>query len=183
MTLTLYALKVSGRRAEGLQDLEREKLIWQDLKHENILPLLGTTGMMDGKGLGLLSPYIEGRDLGRLRRKNNYSEAELISILRQTCDAICYLHREGIIHGDIKPENIFVPPDGTALLCDFGLAKSSDFVETAPNHIGVGSGSFVAPELREAYGKGLHLVKTKESDIFALGKTMASHPAERTTLA
>lgn len=39
-----------------------------------------------------------------------------------------------------------VSPDGTALLSDFGLAKSTDFVDTAPNHIGAGSGSFIAPE-------------------------------------
>lgn len=96
--------------------------------------------------MGLLSPYMERRELARLRRKNNYTEAELIAILRQTCDAIRHLHHEGIIHGDIKPENILVSPDGTALLSDFGLAKSTDFVDTAPNHIGAGSGSFIAPE-------------------------------------
>ncbi|KIO16613.1 hypothetical protein M407DRAFT_33740 [Tulasnella calospora MUT 4182] len=170
--LALYALKVSAHGAEGLQDLEREKLIWQDLRHENILPLLGSTGMMDGKGLGLLSPYMEGRDLARYRLQcdDNYSGAELIPI---TCDAIQYLHRQGIIHGDIKPDNILLSPDNKALLCDFGLAKSPYFVDTAPNHVGAGSGSFVAPELRKAYDNEIHRAKTKESDIFALGKTMA----------
>ncbi|KIO26728.1 hypothetical protein M407DRAFT_74176, partial [Tulasnella calospora MUT 4182] len=154
-----------------LKDLEREKLIWQELHHEHILPLLGTTRMQSGKGLGLLSPYVEGRDLARAMRKNK--RLQLSTQLRQTSDAIEYLHNQGVIHGDIKPENILVTTDKKALLCDFGLSKTPYFVVTAPNHIGVGSRGFIAPELRAAYNNGIHLPKSHKSDIFALGETMA----------
>lgn len=83
------------------------------------------------------------------------------------------MHGAGVIHGDIKPENILVTSDKKALLCDFGLSKNLHFVDTGPNHVGAGSGSFVATELRAGYSSGIHEQKSKESDIFAFGKTMA----------
>ncbi|KIO19993.1 hypothetical protein M407DRAFT_142388 [Tulasnella calospora MUT 4182] len=170
----IYAMKIVNGGPEAWADLEREKQLWKELHHENILPFAGTV-FLDGNdgGLGLLSPFIVHRDLGIIIRKKACTESQRISFLQQISDAIEYLHNLPFIHGDIKPDNILIDYNYKALLCDFGLSKNDVFNNTAPNHIGAGSPGFVAPDQRPNEVDGSHEPKDERSDMFAFGKTMA----------
>ncbi|KAG8924234.1 hypothetical protein FRC00_005331 [Tulasnella sp. 408] len=161
----IYAMKV---------DLEREKQLWKQLDHQNILPFEGTAFLDNSNGgLGLLSPFIVQRDLAKIIRRKACLEPQRISFLRQISDAIEYLHSLPFIHGDIKPENILIDHKDKALLCDFGLSKNETFTTTAPSHIGAGSPGYVALGQLPNPFDGSREPKNERSDIFAFGKTMA----------
>ncbi|KAG9046464.1 hypothetical protein FS837_004349 [Tulasnella sp. UAMH 9824] len=170
----IYAMKVVNGGPEAWTDLEREKQLWMQLDHKNILPFEGTVFIDEnGRGLGLLSPFIIHRDLAIMIRKKEYKEPQRVSFLRQISDAIVYLHAFPFIHGDIKPENILIDGKHKALLCDFGLSKDATFKNTEPRHIGAGSEGFVAPDQTPNPVDGSHEPKDERSDMFAFGKTMA----------
>ncbi|HET7875015.1 MAG TPA: protein kinase, partial [Methylomirabilota bacterium] len=95
-------------------------------------------------------PYIRGESLReRLRREGRLPVAEALRITREAAQALAYAHREGVIHRDVKPENILLTEDGVSLLADFGIARSlrrhSDdhLTETGQN---VGTPAYMAPE-------------------------------------
>ncbi|KAG8901407.1 hypothetical protein FRC00_007333 [Tulasnella sp. 408] len=170
----IYAMKVVNGGPEAWMDLEREKQLWKQLDHQNILPFEGTVFLDNNNGgLGLLSPFIVHRDLAKIIRRKACLEPQRISFLQQISDAIGYLHSLPFIHGDIKPENILIDHKEKALLCDFGLSKNERFNTTAPGHIGAGSPGYVAPDQLPNPFDGSCEPKNERSDIFAFGKTMA----------
>lgn len=81
-------------------------------------------------------------------------------------DAVRYLHREGIVHGDIKGSNILVSAAVTVLLCDFGLSKLSD-TRTRTLLVGAASVRWCAPEVLIEEEP-----KTFASDVYSFGMTV-----------
>ena len=95
-------------------------------------------------------PYIRGESLReRLRREGRLPVDEALRITREAAQALAYAHREGVIHRDVKPENILLTEDGVSLLADFGVARSvrlltdHHLTETGQN---VGTPAYMAPE-------------------------------------
>ena len=95
-------------------------------------------------------PYISGETLReRLRRDGRLPVDEALRITREAAQALAYAHREGVIHRDVKPENILLTEDGVSLLADFGIARSlrvpgdHHLTETGQN---VGTPAYMAPE-------------------------------------
>lgn len=86
--------------------------------------------------------------------------------LSETADAVQYLHQEGVIHGDLKANNILVDDNGHSLLCDFGLTKTVDS-RTSTAMRGAGTFRWQSPELWE------DAPKTFESDVYAFDMTIA----------
>jgi serine/threonine-protein kinase len=120
------------------------------------------------------TPYIvmervAGQPLDKLIRPGSDPElslADRLGVLKETCEALGYAHRNNVIHRDVKPANIFVQPDGTAKLLDFGIARlekrESDQSLTRTGHL-IGTVPYMAPErLRNEPIDG-------RSDIFAAG--------------
>ena len=135
------------------------------LKHPNIVTVYD---LGDDNG----TPYIvmecvEGEPLDRLIRSGQQpSLPERLRILVEVCSALGYAHRNNVIHRDVKPANIFVQPDGTAKLLDFGIARlekrEKDNSLTQTGHL-IGTVPYMAPErLRNEAVDG-------RSDIFATG--------------
>jgi len=119
------AVKVLSREVAAEIKTERFRLEVQlaaRLSHPHIVPLL-QSGEIDGI-LYFTMPYIEGESLRkRLDREGALPVNEGIRILRQIASAISYAHRNGVVHRDIKPDNVLLS-DEFALVADFGVARA-----------------------------------------------------------
>jgi len=69
-------------------------------------------------------PYVEGESLrDRLRRERTLPLEQAVRIAREAAQALHYAHEHGVVHRDVKPENIMLTRDGTTLVADFGIAR------------------------------------------------------------
>jgi len=119
------------------------------LKHPHVLPLFDSGRI--GDGLFYVMPYIEGESLrARLRRDRELPVTEAVAILREVADALAYAHGQGIVHRDIKPDNVLLS-GRHVFLADFGVARAlepqsgSDHTVTATSTI-VGTPAYISPE-------------------------------------
>ena len=150
---------------EALARFAREARTTSRLEHPNIVSVLTTRELEDGS-LALVMPYVPGvtlRDM--LRRRGPLPYDQLQRILRDVATALGAAHDAGIVHRDVKPENIFVDArDGRSLLSDFGIARAIDS-ETAVTKTGmaIGTPAYMSPE--QIDGRNVD----GQSDIFSLG--------------
>jgi len=106
----------------GGERFVREIQIASKLSHPHIVPVYDS-GQADGL-LYYTMPYVEGESLrSRLNREQSISVDEALRISREVCSALSYAHRRGVIHRDVKPENILLS-DGEAVVADFGIARA-----------------------------------------------------------
>ncbi len=132
------------------------------LAHPNILPLIE---FGDENGiLYLVMPWVrEGTLRDLLRQYNGPLPLEVaIPLFVQLCNAVEYAHEEGIIHRDIKPQNILLQRGAHVLLTDFGIARDRDQTQVTATNAGIGSVEYMAPE--QALGHA-----DARSDIYSLG--------------
>jgi serine/threonine protein kinase len=113
----------------------------------------------------LVTEWIDGKNLEDLVSTGPCGVDEVARIGAAVADALHSLHQQEVIHLDVKPENVILREDGTAVLIDFGFAHHARFPDllAEETHFGVGSAPYVSPE---------QLLGTREdrrSDIFALG--------------
>ena len=156
-----------------LIDLDPEKLKYFDqevattvkLRHQNIITIFDRGRDETGKPY-LVMEFLEGKTLAEvLSKRKMLSEGEAVSYAARICDALEYLHANGIAHRDLKPQNIMVCTDGSLRLFDFGIARVETarrltFVGLTPT---LGTPDYISPE--QVRGKrGDH-----RSDIYSLG--------------
>jgi serine/threonine protein phosphatase PrpC len=111
-------------------------------------------------------PYYEGETLEqRLLRRPRVTRIEGIAIATKLAKAVAALHRAGVIHRDIKPDNVILQPDGGLKLIDLGVARLPN-IEDFPASTVPGTPSYMAPELIQGQPGD------EKSDIFALGVTL-----------
>ena len=150
---------------------EREIQLAASLQQANIVPVL-TAGQVDGTPYYTM-PFIEGESLrGRLIR-GPFSEHEAVSILRDVARALVYAHERGIVHRDIKPDNVLLSGEA-AVVTDFGIAKAISAARTqvgasqtiAMTQVGtaIGTPTYMAPE--QAAGDP---ATDHRADIYAFG--------------
>ena len=109
-------------------------------------------------------PFIEGRDLGAtLNREGKLPVARALHIARQVATGLAAAHEVGIIHRDLKPENVMLEADDTAVIMDFGLARSDDGANLTMTGAVMGTLAYMAPE--QARGAALD----QRADIYAWG--------------
>lgn len=141
------------------------------LNHQNILPLLDySTGRGRSGEIFIAMPFIEGGNLREsMLLSRNYSTLTIaVPMLRQIAAAIDYAHSNGIVHGDIKPENILVDADQHMFLTDFGMARHFDTIDRSRRTGALGepwggTSAYLSPEQLDDNKQ------TYRSDIYSFG--------------
>lgn len=164
------ALKIISRPEGNDAEVKRfkeEMKICRRLQHPNIVRVF-EFGAWRGNYF-LTMELLDGEDLeGVLKRQGGpLPLIEAMPLMLQACDGLYAAHKDGIIHRDIKPPNLFVAGGGKTLkLMDFGIAKGAGSVDATLTAAGtvVGSPAYIAPE--RLFGQGRD---TPQSDLYSLG--------------
>jgi len=143
----------------------REIAIAAKLDHPNILALYDS-GEADGL-LFYVMPYVEGESLrDRLTREGAVPVSEAVTVARDVAEALVCAHEAGIVHRDVKPENVLLS-GGHAVVADFGVARAVHVAEdgvSTSHGVAVGTPEYMSPE--QASGKE---IIDGRSDVYALG--------------
>jgi tetratricopeptide (TPR) repeat protein/TolB-like protein/predicted Ser/Thr protein kinase len=108
--------------------------------------------------------YLEGEDLKSLiRKKEKLSVEEAIGIAQQVCEGLVEAHRLGVVHRDLKPQNIMIGKDGQAKIMDFGIARSVEAPGVTQTGVIIGTPDYISPEQAEGQEAD------HRSDIYSLG--------------
>jgi serine/threonine protein kinase len=153
----------------NVERFRREILLAAQLQHPHIVPLLSA-----GEAEGLpyfIMPYVTGESLRtRVAREGEFPIADTVRILRDVVSALAYAHTHGIVHRDVKPDNVLLS-GGVAVVTDFGVAKAVSASAGTPGSTGLtslgvalGTPAYMAPEQATASPNTDH-----RADIYSLG--------------
>jgi hypothetical protein len=150
---------------ELVKSLDQEIDTMQHLDHPNIVQYLGCE--RKEYSISIFLEYISGGSVGScIRKHGKFEESVVSSLTRQTLLGLSYLHREGILHRDLKADNILLDLDGTCKISDFGISKKTDNIygNDVTNSM-QGSVFWMAPEVIRSQGQGY----SAKVDIWSLG--------------
>ncbi|MHC5019704.1 MAG: serine/threonine-protein kinase [Planctomycetota bacterium] len=158
-----------AQNSEMRSRFRREAGVAMSLDHPNIVAGLDA-GAADGLPY-VVFEFVEGHHLAHhIEHQGPMPEAEALTVLEQMASALQHAHEQGLVHRDVKPENIMLTPDGTAKLMDLGLAKEHES-EGAGDLTAVGAvfgtQGYISPEAaRDSKDTDIR------SDIYSLGSTI-----------
>ncbi len=140
-----------GRTGDvNIERFKREIQVAARLQHAHIVPVL-TAGETNGLPFYTM-PFVDGESLRSRLGRGALSTAETVNILRDVARALAYAHERGVVHRDIKPDNVMLS-GGSAVVTDFGIAKAisasrTDVPDAALTQVGtsLGTPTYMAPE-------------------------------------
>ena len=163
----LEALKITtvapGADPDAEQRFREETRIAASLDHPSIVRVWDSGG--EGEALWYAMELIEGPLLAS-QRGRRVPAAEAARLGEALADALAYSHDRGVLHRDVKPENVLLAPHGRPKLMDFGIAKSEDSSVRTKTGFLVGSPAYVSPE--QLSGTPLD----GRTDVYSLGTTL-----------
>ena len=167
------------------------------LQHPGIMPVHGFGTLPDGRPYFTM-PEVRGRSLEALQEAGETPLRRMIEILRRVCEAVGFAHAKGVVHRDLKPDNIMVGAHGEVLVLDWGLARvdgSSVPQGAEPVQLTVGSGDARLTRVGSVLGTPAYMAPeqvcgdsvTTRSDVYALGGVLygilAGHPPRMGSIA
>lgn len=154
-----------NRDAEFVSRFQREAEAASKMTHHNIVNLLDVG--MDGENRYLIMEYVKGKTLKEvIQEKGRLSAPVAVQITIRILSALQHAHQNGIIHRDIKPQNILVHADGHIKVADFGIARMANSSTLTRGDSVMGSVHYFSPE--QAQGKGTDVT----SDLYSVGVTL-----------
>jgi len=156
-----------GREPEVVARFQREAEAVSAIEHESVVGVYDVNRTSDGRPY-IVQELLEGEDLGKhLERVGRLAPGAAVHVVRQICRALAAAHRRGIVHRDVKPENVFLlgdPSAPTVKMVDFGISKL-DEGQSGLTKTGVvmGTPAYMAPE--QARGERVDA----RADIYAVG--------------
>lgn len=124
---------------------EREARVVAGLNSPHIVPI-HSHGAVDGR-LYIDMGYVEGTDLAaRLAGGGPLPPAAAVAVVAQVARALDAAHAAGLVHRDVKPSNVVVRPDGSAVLIDFGIAHGPGHTQVTASGMAIGTWAYMAPE-------------------------------------
>ncbi|MEX2180038.1 MAG: serine/threonine-protein kinase [Gemmatimonadaceae bacterium] len=149
---------------EMLERFRREARAASQLVHPHIVPI---TDAGDAEGvLFTVMPYMVGGSFADRIALGARPASEVAAVVAQAASALDYAHRRGIVHRDVKPDNVLFDEDGHALVTDFGIAEARSQGRLTASGRAMGTPHYMSPE--QAMGK---LVDGR-SDVYSLGIVM-----------
>ena len=145
-----------------LERFSNELKLARKISHKNVGRMYE---LMEEKGIRYITmEYVPGEDLKRLIRKvGQFSAGKTVSIAKQVCDGLTEAHRSGVVHRDLKPQNVMVDEEGNARILDFGIARSVKGKGITGAGVILGTPEYMSPEQAEVKEVD------QRSDIYSLG--------------
>jgi len=166
--VAIKVLKPELAAVLGADRFVQEITTTAQLQHPHILPLFDS-GTADGF-LYYVMPYVEGESLrDKLNRETQLGVDEAVKITREVADALDYAHRQGVVHRDVKPENILLH-DGRPMVADFGIALAVSAAaggRMTETGLSLGTPHYMSPEQATAEPD-----ITGRSDVYSLASVL-----------
>ncbi len=139
-----------------------ELKLTRKIAHKNVCKMYHLA--KEGETLYITMEYVSGEDLKRLiKKEGKIPEEEALSIARQVIAGLAEAHELGVVHRDLKPQNIMIDKKGNAKIMDFGIARSKEAPGVTTTGMIIGTPDYISPE--QAEGEEAD----KRSDIYSFG--------------
>jgi serine/threonine protein kinase len=163
------ALKILHEQYSNDEDFverfKREARSVAQLQHPNIVTVIDR-GEEDGRQF-IVFEYIEGENLKEhVVRKGRLDVSEALEIADEVARGLAFAHGQGLIHRDVKPQNVLLNGDGRAKVTDFGIARTLDVDGMTQTGTILGTSNYIAPEQASGQPVDAH------SDVYALGAVL-----------
>jgi eukaryotic-like serine/threonine-protein kinase len=144
----------------------REARLAARLSHPNVVSVYDAGEDADGQPY-IVMEHVEGETLADvLRERGRLPADEAVGLALQACRGLAHAHAAGLVHRDVKPQNLLLRKDGTLKIVDFGIARAAE--STALTQVGtiLGTAAYLSPE--QALGEEV----TSEADVYSLGAVL-----------
>jgi eukaryotic-like serine/threonine-protein kinase len=152
------------RDDDYVERFRREARAVAKLAHPNIVTVIDR-GEQDGRQF-IVFEYVDGPNLKDLTRNGPLEVRDAIGLTLQVARALSFAHDRGLVHRDVKPQNVLLNEDGQAKVTDFGIARSLDVQGVTQTGTVLGTSDYIAPE--QARGQKVD----PKTDIYSLGAVL-----------